>query len=165
MMKVLIVGAGGQGAPCASILARDKDVSEIVLGDIDLDLANKVKQKIKSAKITPVKVDAGEIEDIERAARGIDVIINLTVTAFNSNIMKAALKNGAHYVDTSFGEPSLLDIRARDNILAQIIEGRPLELDNEFEQSGLTALLGSGGAPGTGNQGRDPDEKGGTSAH
>jgi len=25
-MKVLIVGAGGQGAPCASILARDKDV-------------------------------------------------------------------------------------------------------------------------------------------
>ena len=35
--KVLIVGAGAQGAPCASILARDKDVSEIVLGDIDLD--------------------------------------------------------------------------------------------------------------------------------
>jgi len=151
MMKVLIVGAGGQGAPCASILARDKDVSEIVLGDIDLELANKVKQKIKSAKITPVKVDAGKIEDIERAAKGVDVIINLTVTAFNSNIMKAALKSGAHYVDTSFGEPSLLDIRARDNILAQIIEGRPLELDSEFEQSGLTALLGCGGSPGVVN--------------
>lgn len=151
MMKVLIVGAGGQGAPCASILARDKDVSEIVLGDIDLELANKVKQKIKSAKITPVKVDAGKIEDIEIAAKGVDVIINLTVTAFNSNIMKAALKSGAHYVDTSFGEPSLLDIRARDNILAQIIEGRPLELDSEFEQSNLTALVGCGGAPGISN--------------
>ncbi|MCD6599674.1 MAG: saccharopine dehydrogenase NADP-binding domain-containing protein, partial [Dehalococcoidia bacterium] len=95
MTKVLIVGAGAQGGPCASILARDKDVSEIVLGDIDLELANKVKQKIKSAKITPVKVDAGRVEDIERAARGVDVIINLTVTAFNSNIMKAALKSGA----------------------------------------------------------------------
>jgi len=35
MKKVLIVGAGAQGGPCASILARDKDVSEIVLSDID----------------------------------------------------------------------------------------------------------------------------------
>ncbi|MCD6599973.1 MAG: hypothetical protein J7L19_05350, partial [Dehalococcoidia bacterium] len=48
-------------------------------------------------------------------------------------------------------EPSLLDIRARDNILAQIIENRPLELGSEFEQSGLTALLGCGGSPGVVN--------------
>jgi len=151
MKKVLIVGAGAQGASCASVLSRDKDMTEIVLGDIDLDLANKVKEKIKSDKITAMKVDAGRVEDIERVAKGVDAIINLTLTAFNSNIMKAALKSGAHYVDTSFGEPSLLDIRARDNILAQIIEKRPLELDNEFKQAGLTALVGCGGAPGITN--------------
>lgn len=45
MERLLIVGAGGQGAPCASILIRDKDVSEIVLSDINLDLVNKVKNK------------------------------------------------------------------------------------------------------------------------
>ena len=151
MKKVLIVGAGGQGGPCASILARDKDIAEIVLSDIDLDLANKVKSKIKSDKITTIKVDAGKVEDIERAAKGVDAIINLTLTAFNSNIMKAALKSGAHYVDTSFGEPSLLDILARDNILSQIIENRPLELDNEFKKAGLTALVGCGGSPGVTN--------------
>ena len=39
-MKVLLVGAGGQGAPCASILAADPDVTAVILGDIDLDLAN-----------------------------------------------------------------------------------------------------------------------------
>lgn len=44
-MKVLVIGAGGQGGPCASILARDKDISGIVLGDIDIDLVNKVKDK------------------------------------------------------------------------------------------------------------------------
>lgn len=151
MIKVLVVGAGAQGGPCASILARDKDISEIVLGDIDLGLANKVKDKIRSDKISTVKVDAGKVEDIQKVAEGVDVIINLTLTAFDSNIMKAALKSGAHYVDTSFGEPSLLDIRARDNILAQIIEKRPLELDNEFKQAGLTALVGCGGAPGITN--------------
>ena len=150
-MKVLIVGAGAQGGPCASILARDKEVGGIVLGDIDLDLANKVKNKIKSDKVTSVKLDAAKVEDIERAAKGVDVIINLTLTAFCSNIMRAALRSGAHYVDTSFGEPTLLDIRARDNILSQIIEKRPVELDNEFKEVGLTGLVGCGGSPGVVN--------------
>jgi saccharopine dehydrogenase-like NADP-dependent oxidoreductase len=58
MKKVLILGAGAQGGPCASILARDKDVSAIVLADINIDLANKVKEKIKSDKITTMEVDA-----------------------------------------------------------------------------------------------------------
>jgi saccharopine dehydrogenase-like NADP-dependent oxidoreductase len=135
-MKVLVVGAGAQGGPCASILSRDKTVSGIVLGDIDLGLANKVKEKLLSDKITTVKVDAGDMADIEKAAKGVDVIINLTLTAFDVNIMKTALKVGAHYVDTSFGEPSLMDIRARDNILGQIIEKRPLELDQSLREPG-----------------------------
>ena len=141
MKKVLIVGAGGQGGPCASILARDKDVSEIVLGDIDIDLVNKVKNKIKSNKVTAVKLDAGRIEDIERVAKGVDVIINLTLLEFNLNIMKAALKSGAHYVDSAFDSP----------IWPQMIEGRPLELDKEFKEAGLTALIGCGATPGVTN--------------
>lgn len=151
MEKVLIVGAGAQGGPCASILARDEDVSEIVLGDIDLELAKKVKDKVKSDKINAIRLDAGNIREVEQAAKGADVIINLTLTAYDMNIMEAALKRGAHYVDTSFGEPSLLDIMARDNILAQIIEGRPLSFDDEYNDSGLTALLGCGFSPGTTN--------------
>jgi saccharopine dehydrogenase-like NADP-dependent oxidoreductase len=51
MERVLIVGAGAQGGSCASILVRDKDVSEIVLSDVDLDLANKVKNKIRAELI------------------------------------------------------------------------------------------------------------------
>lgn len=151
MKKVLVVGAGAQGGPCASILARDKDISEIRLGDIDIGLANKVKDKIKSDKLTVLKLDAAKIEELEKAATGVDAVINLTLTTFNSNIMKAALKNGTHYVDTSFGEPTLLDIRARDNILCQIIEKRPIELSDEFEKAGLTALVGCGGSPGVVN--------------
>ena len=50
-MKVLIVGAGGQGGPCASILARDNTVEEIRLADLDLSVAQKVADKINSAKI------------------------------------------------------------------------------------------------------------------
>ena len=141
MKKVLIVGAGAQGGPCASILARDKDISEIVLGDIDLDLANKVKDKIKSDKITTMKVDAGKIEDLKRAASGADAIINLTVPRFNMNVMKAALQNGAQYVDTALDYPTI----------AQLAEKKPLEIDNEFKKAGLTALIGCGATPGVSN--------------
>ena len=140
-MKVLIVGAGAQGGPCALILARDRGVSEIVLGDIDLDLAQKVKEKIKSDKVKAVRLDAGKLEDIQQAAKGADVIINLTLIQFNANVMKAAVGCGAHYVDTAFDDP----------LWSQIIENQPLELDNEFKQAGLTALFGCGGTPGVTN--------------
>jgi len=139
--RVLIIGAGAQGAPCASILARDRGVEEIVLGDIDLGLANKVKEKIGSDKITTVKLDAGKIDDIERAAEGMDVIINLTLCQFNANIMEAALRSGAHYVDAALNEP----------IWTQLVKGQPLELDDEFKAAGLTALIACGGTPGVTN--------------
>jgi len=141
MRKVLIVGAGGQGGPCASILARDKGVTEIVLGDIDIELANRVKNKIKSDKITAVKLDAGKVEDIRSAARGVDAIINLTLIQFNANIMKAAVENGAHYVDSATGDP----------VWTQLTKGQPLELDSEFKKAGLTALIACGGSPGVTN--------------
>ena len=138
MIKVLVVGAGCQGASCASILARDKDISEIVLGDVDIDLANKVKNKINSKKITAVKLDAGRIEDIEGAAKEVDVIINLVVPQFNTNIMKAALRSGTQYVDAALSYPSM----------ARLTERKPLEMDSEFKKAGLTALIACGGTPG-----------------
>ncbi|UCH01397.1 MAG: saccharopine dehydrogenase NADP-binding domain-containing protein [Candidatus Bathyarchaeota archaeon] len=148
MKKVLIVGAGAQGGPCASILAKNKDVSEIVLGDIDLELAKKVKERIRSDKVIAMRLDAGNFNAVVQASKGADAIINLTLTEYDVNIMEAALKNGIHYVDTSFGEPNLKDIYSRDNILLQIIENRPITLDKEFKDAGLTALLGCGGSPG-----------------
>ncbi|MBW1933762.1 MAG: saccharopine dehydrogenase NADP-binding domain-containing protein [Deltaproteobacteria bacterium] len=124
MKKVLVVGAGGQGGPCASILARDNDVAEIVLGDVDIELANKVKNKIKSDKITAVKLDAGKVEEIKNAAKGVDVIINLTLVQFNDNIRQAAVESGAHYVDTAIDYP----------LITQLSEKGAPEIDNEFKK-------------------------------
>ena len=143
MKKVLVLGAGAQGGPCASILARDKDVSAIVLADINIDLANKVKDKIKSDKITTMKVDAGKIEDIEKAASGVDAIINLALPRFNPNVLKAALSSKAHYADAAlsmFGPT-----------WNQLIQNKPLEFDNEFKEAGLTAVFACGGTPGVTN--------------
>ncbi len=140
-LKFLVVGAGGQGAPCASVLSRDKDVSEIVLADIDLVLAKKVKDKIKSEKIIVKHVDAGKTSNLIKVAEGVDAIINMTLPRFNSNIMNAALKSGAHYVDSALGEP----------IWTQLIEHQPLGLDDEYKEANLTALIACGGSPGVTN--------------
>jgi len=134
--KVLVIGAGAQGGPCASILARDKDTSAIVLADINIDLANRVKEKIKSDKITAVKLDASKIEQIEQTARGADVIINLTLPEFNENIIKTALNTGSHYVDAAgfFDSESEFE-----------------KADNEFKKAGLTAFTCCGASPGITN--------------
>jgi saccharopine dehydrogenase-like NADP-dependent oxidoreductase len=116
-------------------------VSDVVLGDIDLDLANRVKDRIGSEKITAVRLDAGDVDAVQGAARGVDAVINLTVIRFNPNIMQAALDNGAHYVDTATDEP----------IWGQLLRGEPLYLDQEFKDAGLTALIGCGATPGITN--------------
>jgi len=140
-MKVLVIGAGGQGAPCASILAKDKGTSKIILGDMDLDLAKRVSDKIGSPKITVVKLDAAKVKDIEEAARGVDIVINMTLMQFNANIMKAAVNSGVHYVDAAMDYP----------FIEQLKEEKQPEIHNEFKKAGLTALIGCGASPGITN--------------
>ncbi len=137
-MKVFVMGAGGQGGPCASILARDNECSKIVLADIDAKMLEKVKAKVNSSKLNTVSVDANSIEQVAAAAEECDVVIDLAPLWVALSVMKAALKVNACYVNTAFGNP----------FSEQLVEGKSLELSDQFENKKLTALLGCGMAPG-----------------
>ena len=50
-MKVLIVGAGGQGGACASILARQDAIEEIRLVDLKEETAKNLADHIDSHKL------------------------------------------------------------------------------------------------------------------
>lgn len=143
-MRVLVVGAGAQGGPCASILSRDSDVSEIILGDVNLNLAKRVADRIGSEKVVPKRVDASSLDSLVEAASGVDAVINLTPPRFNLNVMRAALKCGAHYVDTASGPD--LDLHPIDYMV-----GKQLEMDEEWKKAGLTALISCGATPGLTN--------------
>ena len=134
-MKILLIGAGGQGAPCASILSKDKDIEKILLADVNGDMARKVADKIGSDKITAIQMNAGNIDEIVSAAKGKDVIIDLISTSFTVNIMKAALMAGGHYVNSAF---------SRDIWDFELDQSKKPKLYDEFEQKGLSALLGCG---------------------
>lgn len=141
MVKVLVVGAGAQGGPCASILAGEENVDKVRLGDINLDTAKKVATKVGSTKIQSLKLDANSLDEVIIAATGVDVILNFTLIKFNAIIMKAALAVNAHYVDTACSGEFLEDWIARDES----------ELHAEFVKTGKTALVGCGFAPGISN--------------
>lgn len=137
-MKVLIVGAGGQGGPCASILSRIKAVEQIKLVDIDKSVAEKVAEHIRSPKISTGRVDATDADEVAEAAKDADVVIDLVLPWMAVSVMKGALKANANYVNTAFDTP----------FWDEFLEGKELTLDKDFQEGGKTALLGCGMAPG-----------------
>lgn len=140
-MKILIVGAGGQGGPCASILSKDPEIEEIRISDLDLSAAKKVAEKINSPKVKIYEVNATDVDAVAKVAEGVDVVMDFVMPWMASFVMKAALKANANYVNTAFDTP----------FWEEIAEGKKLEdltLHKEFQDAGLTALLGCGMAPG-----------------
>ena len=96
-------------------------------------------------------VDARDAASLERALQGADVVVNAADYRLNLDVMRGALAVGAHYVDLG----GLFHVTRQQ-----------LELDGEFRDAGLTAVLGLGSAPGKTNLlaaaaarrlGRDPE--------
>jgi saccharopine dehydrogenase-like NADP-dependent oxidoreductase len=96
-------------------------------------------------------VDARDAGSMERALQGAGVVVNAADYRLNLDVMRGALAVGAHYVDLG----GLFHVTRQQ-----------LELDGEFRDAGLTAVLGLGSAPGKTNLlaaaaarrlGRDPE--------
>lgn len=81
-------------------------------------------------------VDVRERESLDRALAGASVCVNAADYRLNLDVMKGCLRAGAHYVDLG----GLYHMTRRQ-----------LELDGDFRQAGLTAVLGMGSAPGKTN--------------
>lgn len=73
---------------------------------------------------------------VARALENASVCVNCTDYRLNLDVMRAALRAGAHYVDLG----GLFHVTKQQ-----------LELDGEFRAAGLTAILGLGSAPGKTN--------------
>ena len=140
-MKVLIVGAGGQGGACASILSRQDCIDEIRLVDLEESIAEEVAVQIGSKKIRTGSVNATNSDDIAKAAEGVDVVIDMVMPWMVTYVMRGALKAKANYINTAFDTP----------FWDEFITGKAIEeltLYREFKEAGLTALFGCGFAPG-----------------
>lgn len=140
-MKVLIVGAGGQGGACASILERQKEVEEIRLADLKKETADDVVRNINSPKLKAYAANALNPDEIAEVAEGVDVVIDMVMPWMATYVMKGALKAKANYINTAFDSPYWDEF-----VRGTSIEDMPLY--QEYKEAGLTALFGCGFAPG-----------------
>ena len=140
-MKVLIVGAGGQGGSCASILARQDSVEEIRLADLKEETAKAVAENIGSDKVKTYSVNAMDPDDVARVAEGVDVVIDMVMPFMVPYVLEGAYKARANYINTAFDAPYW-------DMFVDGVKIEDLPLCKEMKEAGLTALFGCGFAPG-----------------
>jgi len=142
-MKVLVVGGyGAQGSVICTYLAKRPEVSEIVCAGRNLAKAKRLIERLKSDKVIPKKLDATKEDELTRAAKGKDLVVNATVPRYNLLVMDAVLNGGANYQDLASGPTNT----PMDKFVSRQIERTP-----EYEDAGLTALINTGSSPGVTN--------------
>jgi saccharopine dehydrogenase (NAD+, L-lysine-forming) len=141
-MHVAVLGVGAAGEVTARLLADVSEIDALRLVDVRKARLTEVGRKIKGdAQL--LRADLGRPDELRKACRGADVLVNASMPRHNVPIMREALRVGAHYIDlASEGSPKPDEpSRVHDQIA----------LDDEFRRAGLTAVLGMGVAPGITN--------------
>jgi len=137
-MKILLLGAGAQGLVIAAELAKSREVSEIKIADIDLKRAKSVADRLNSGKLITQRLDVSNANEVVKAAKDMDVVINAISIKFNANIMDAALRNGAYYED-------MASQYITDNSTFSVDQ---LRFDADWKKAECTALIDMGISPG-----------------
>lgn len=138
ILRFLLIGVGAVGAVIATHLVKDPEVSKVVLSDINVDVAKKLAKRLNSEKASALRIDAGNRNDLANAMRKIDVVINATLPRYNLRIMDETLKSNVHYMDLASDIPP-------DSVRKQ------LNLNDEWKDANLTAIMGLGADPGMSN--------------
>jgi len=142
MKKVIIVGVGAQGSTIAKRLNEDPAVAEIICADYDPKAAEELGNTLDKA--TSLRLDAGQVDNVVKAAQGCDMIVNGLPLEYDLIIMEAALAVTADYMDMA--GPMIEEIG--------FVESYKLifsEWNDRFREKGLTALVGAGSTPGLAN--------------
>ena len=139
MKRVMIMGSGAQGSAVAKLLNKEPNVSEIICADYDLKAAEELGKELSKARA--VQVNANDVDDIVKAGKGADIIVNGLPISYNLNVMEAALRLKACYQDLCMTE-----IKGKDSI--ESTRFMFTEMSNRFSDAGVLALTNTGSAPG-----------------
>lgn len=135
-MKVVVLGGYGLTGSCTVRDLVETSNAEVVIAGRNLSKALSLAEKIKSKRVSAAQVDASNPDDIKRVIKDADVVVNAVQYYYNLTVMKACLEAKVHYLD--FG--GLYHVTKKQ-----------LELDREFREANLIAILGMGAQPGISN--------------
>lgn len=139
MAKVTVLGGcGAVGSVAVRTLVESNKVSEVVIADINAERAGKIAESVGEEKVKFIHTDVFNPEDIKKAIRGCDVVLNTTgpFYKFVKTILTAVIECRLNYVDVCDDVDVTCDI---------------LKMDNDAQKADITVLIGMGSSPGVTN--------------
>ncbi|HIE24403.1 MAG TPA: hypothetical protein EYP74_00215 [Anaerolineales bacterium] len=109
-MKILLLGVGLQGKATLHDLASSSEVTQVVAADANFDDLQKYAQHLNSAKITALKLDVRERDALSAQMKKADAVIVLLPQGFREDILRLAIKNKIHFIETSYALPTYANL-------------------------------------------------------
>ena len=132
-MRVVQLGCGITGLVCAEYLAKNSKVDELVLADMRTDAAEALTRRVKSDKMSVVKVDALDKEALKKLLKGTGLLVSSITWELLGRIGETAIEESVNYLDFSMSVDSMDKFDA---------------LKKKCEGSGITYLTAMGADPG-----------------
>jgi len=133
-MRILVLGgAGAMGMVAVRDLAESPEVSEVIIGDANVEKAKEVAEWTGTEKVSVKKVDISNFESLTSVMKEVDTVANAAPYHLNLTVTKAAI----------YARKNLTDLGG-----VYYMTLKQLELNNEAKNADITVVLGCGLAPG-----------------
>jgi lysine 6-dehydrogenase len=132
-MKYVVFGAGMMGSAAAWDLAVNNPADEVVVADINLEVAHSVARSIGMPNVTPRRVDVHDDDDVARSLEGAAAAIGAVSYSVNYDLNRAAIEAGVH----------MCDLGGNNDMVT-----KQLTLDAGAKARGVTIVPNCGLAPG-----------------
>lgn len=143
-MKVLVLGGGAQGSAAAYDLLQDEGVTEVVIGDMQTEVAPFLRPYLADAggpaggagqagKLRVARVDARDEASVRAAMAGMTSVVCALPYYFNLPMTKLAIEAGANFADLG-GNTEIVEAQRK--------------LDADAKAAGVSVIPDCGLAPG-----------------
>ena len=149
-MKTVVLGVGAVGSVAADLLANSEEFDSVVLADIDLEKAQKMEKRIANDKVSSMKLDATNVEQMAQAFKGVDIVLNNVIPRFNFAIMDACLMAKASYADMA-SDIFLSKEKPGETVKEPPVQYQIRKYSEAYEKAGIIGMLGMGCDPGMSN--------------
>ena len=141
MRAIVIGGTGGMGQGVARDLIKQEKITQVTLGDINID-PGRVQEKLRaSEKVALVRIDVNDHNGLVGAIKENDVVVNCAGPFYKTAVAvaRAAVESKVNYIDIC------------DDYEAVPILFSSADIDKAAKGAGITVLTGMGSDPGTNN--------------
>jgi saccharopine dehydrogenase-like NADP-dependent oxidoreductase len=130
-----VLSLGGAGAVCQYAtrdLAEFSDFAEIVIGDYDLNAAQRLVAEVGDPRLQALQIDAEDYDNLVQLFQGFDVILNGLPWKYDMAVTRACIEAGTSGLDVSTDE-------------------NQWDYDSAAKEKGIVFIPGVGATPGITN--------------